>query len=85
VLHPQLCAGTCTAHPVHLRTSTTAPTRARHAAGGRVTWAEKMEMAMHTGNVGSPYRKKVAAVAEKHPAEMLVNELFIGAPLSPPP
>ena len=44
-----------------------------------MTWAEKMEMAMHTGNVGSPYRKKVAAVAEKHPAEMLVNELFIGA------
>ena len=33
---------------------------------------------MHTGNVGSPYRKLVAAAALKNPGTMLVNELFIG-------
>ena len=33
---------------------------------------------MHTGNVGSPYRKMLAKVAEAHPEEVLVNELFIG-------
>ena len=33
---------------------------------------------MHTGNVGSPMRKAIAKVAESHPDEMLVNELFIG-------
>ena len=31
-----------------------------------------------TGNVGSPYRKKLSAVAEKNPDTILVNELFIG-------
>lgn len=43
-----------------------------------VAWESKIELAVHTGNVGSSFRKKVAAAAEKHPGEMLVNELFIG-------
>ena len=30
------------------------------------------------GNVGSPFRKKLAEVAKDNPSEMLVNELFIG-------
>ena len=50
-----------------------------------VRWEDKIELAMHTGNVGSPFRKRLAAVAEKNPETMFVNELFIGAPLSPPP
>ena len=33
---------------------------------------------MHTGNVGSVHRKSLAAVAEKAPREVFVNELFIG-------
>ena len=41
-------------------------------------WGDKVEIAMHTGNVGSPYRKMLAKVAEAHPEEVLVNELFIG-------
>ncbi|KAL1507912.1 hypothetical protein AB1Y20_007517 [Prymnesium parvum] len=44
----------------------------------RVRWEDKIELAMHTGNVGSPYRKKLAAVAEANPEAVLVNELFIG-------
>lgn len=38
-------------------------------------WDSKIELAMHTGNCGSPFRKKLAAVAEEHPEEMLVNEV----------
>ena len=48
------------------------------SAGGNVTWDAKIELAMHTGNVGSPFRRKLAAVAQKNPQTMLVNELFIG-------
>ena len=33
---------------------------------------------MHTGNVGSAYRKRLARAAEQNPDTMLVNELFIG-------
>jgi len=44
----------------------------------RVRWEDKVELAMHTGNVGSPYRKKLAAAAKAHPDAILVNELFIG-------
>ena len=33
--------------------------------------AGKLELAMHTGNVGSPFRKRLAAVAEKNPETML--------------
>ena len=47
-------------------------------AGGSVGWETKIELAMHTGNVGSPYRKKLAEVARNSPDEILVNELFIG-------
>ena len=72
-----------------------------------VRWATKIPLAMHTGNVGSAFRKRLAKarrahpsmpttppraremarkqpppagsqVAEAHPGEMLVNELFIG-------
>ncbi len=48
------------------------------AAGGRVPWGDKLEMAMHTGNVGSDTRKRLARVAEAQPGEVFVNELFIG-------
>jgi len=48
------------------------------AAGGNVSWDSKVELSMHTGNVGSPYRKELARVAQKYPDEILVNELFIG-------
>ena len=41
-------------------------------------WEDKIELAMHTGNVGSPFRKRLALVAGSHPDTMLVNELFIG-------
>ncbi len=44
----------------------------------RVRWEDKIELAMHTGNVGSPFRKRLAEVAAGHPDSMLVNELFIG-------
>ena len=47
-------------------------------AGGSVKWETKIELAMHTGNVGSPWRKVLAQEATKHPNEILVNELFIG-------
>jgi hypothetical protein len=47
-------------------------------AGGKVDWGSKIELAMHTGNVGSPQRKLLSAVAREHPHEVLVNELFIG-------
>jgi len=47
-------------------------------AGGKVRWEDKLEIAMHTGNVGSVHRKSLAAVAEKAPREVFVNELFIG-------
>jgi len=43
-----------------------------------VRWEDKIELAMHTGNVGSPFRKRLAAAAAAHPDSMLVNELFIG-------
>jgi len=29
-----------------------------------VAWETKIELAMHTGNVGSPYRKRLAKAAE---------------------
>ena len=48
------------------------------AAGRSVPWATKVELAMHTGNVGSTQRKLLAAVAQGSPDTMLVNELFIG-------
>ena len=44
----------------------------------KVRWEDKIELAMHTGNVGSPFRKKLAEVAGVNPNTMLVNELFIG-------
>ena len=47
-------------------------------AGGKAAWEGKIELAMHTGNVGSPFRKELVKVAAKSPDEMLVNELFIG-------
>ena len=47
-------------------------------AGGKAAWESKIELAMHTGNVGSPFRKELVKVAAKSPDEMLVNELFIG-------
>ena len=47
-------------------------------AGGSVKWGDKKELAIHTGNVGSPFRKRLAEVAERNPQTMLVNELFIG-------
>jgi len=43
-----------------------------------VRWEDKIELAMHTGNVGSPFRKRLSEVAAKNPKTMLVNELFIG-------
>ena len=43
-----------------------------------VQWKDKIELAVHTGNVGSSYRKKLAAEAQRSPNEILVNELFIG-------
>jgi len=48
------------------------------AAGKSVAWEDKVELAMHTGNVGSPFRKILSHVAGDHPDEILVNELFIG-------
>ena len=48
------------------------------AAGGSVRWEDKIELAMHTGNVGSPYRKILSEQARRSPQEVLVNELFIG-------
>jgi hypothetical protein len=48
------------------------------AAGGAVAWGTKIELAMHTGNVGSGTRKRLAQVARANPGTMLVNELFIG-------
>ena len=48
------------------------------AEGGSVPWESKLELAMHTGNVGSPFRKVLAQVAKANPETMLVNELFIG-------
>ncbi|KAL1511513.1 hypothetical protein AB1Y20_006321 [Prymnesium parvum] len=43
-----------------------------------IRWEDKIELAMHTGNVGSPFRKRLAETAAANPGEMLVNELFIG-------
>ena len=48
------------------------------AQSAAVRWTDKIELAMHTGNVGSPFRKRLADVAKRHPSTMLVNELFIG-------
>ena len=53
-------------HPQMLRESAT------------VDWDAKIPLAVHTGNVGSPFRKRLAAQAAQSPDEMLVNELFIG-------
>ena len=47
-------------------------------AGQGVLWEQKLELAMHTGNVGSGPRKRLAEVAKANPGEILVNELFIG-------
>jgi hypothetical protein len=44
----------------------------------RVRWEDKVPLAVHTGNVGSPYRKRLAKQAAISPNEILVNELFIG-------
>eukprot|EP00965_Chrysotila_dentata_P157430 5200907-Pleurochrysis_carterae.AAC.1 len=48
------------------------------AAGAKVKWESKVELAMHTGNVGSWTRKQLAKVANVSQDTMLVNELFIG-------
>ena len=48
------------------------------AAGGSVSWDSKIELAMHTGNVGSPHRKILSEVAKENAETILVNELFIG-------
>jgi protein glucosyltransferase len=53
-------------HPQMLRESST------------VEWATKIPLAVHTGNVGSAYRKRLAEEARRSPNEILVNELFIG-------
>ena len=53
-------------HPQMLRESAT------------VVWKDKIELAVHTGNVGSAYRKRLADEAKRSPNEILVNELFIG-------
>ena len=53
-------------HPQMLRESST------------VEWATKIPLAVHTGNVGSAYRKRLAEEAKRSPNEILVNELFIG-------
>ena len=47
-------------------------------AGGSAAWANKIGLAMHTGNVGSPHRKLLVEVAKENTETMLVNELFIG-------
>ena len=47
-------------------------------SGGESVWDEKIELAMHTGNVGSPFRQILSKVAAKNPETILVNELFIG-------
>ena len=44
----------------------------------RLSWDTKTPLAVHTGNVGSPFRKRLAEEARRSPGEMLVNELFIG-------
>ena len=43
-----------------------------------INWRDKIELAVHTGNVGSAFRKRLAAEAQKNADTMLVNELFIG-------
>jgi len=48
------------------------------AQSASILWNSKIELAMHTGNVGSPFRKRLAQVAGENPTTMLVNELFIG-------
>ena len=53
-------------HPQMLRESAT------------LDWKDKIPLAVHTGNVGSPFRKRLAEEAKRSPGEMLVNELFIG-------
>ena len=53
-------------HPQMLRESAT------------VEWSSKISLAVHTGNVGSAWRKKLAEEARRSPDEILVNELFIG-------
>ena len=41
-----------------------------------VDWSSKIELAVHTGNVGSAYRKRLAEEARRSPNEILVNELY---------
>ena len=53
-------------------------------AGGSVSWGSKTELAMHTGNVGSPYRKMLSAVATQHPQEVLVHGSHTHCPTMPP-
>ena len=42
-----------------------------------MAWGDKAELAMHTGNVGSPFRKALAKVAEAHPEEVPAHELHM--------
>ena len=44
------------------------------ARSATLRWEDKIPLAMHTGNVGSHFRKQLARVAEQHPKEVLVNE-----------
>ena len=46
------------------------------AESEELVWAEKIELAVHTGNVGSSHRKKLAATARANPKEMLVSCLL---------
>jgi hypothetical protein len=46
----------------------------------RVRWEDKIELAMHTGNVGSPFRKRLATVAQSNPDTILVNEVSRAPP-----
>ena len=39
---------------------------------------------MHTGNVGSPFRKVLSRIAADNPDEMLVNELYRRRDPNPP-
>ena len=46
--------------------------------GTSIDWNDKIALAMHTGNVGSRFRRHLADVASEHPNHILVNEVFIG-------
>ena len=49
-----------------------------------VEWSSKIELAVHTGNVGSAYRKRLAEEARRSPNEILVNELYAPPPITRP-